>query len=77
VAGEPAAGGGVVMRRSAVTLGPRSAPGALQGRIDSLDGSTLKALVGRAGGHAVRLRVDLKLSEDSVDGTVSGTPVKG
>ena len=75
VAGRPAPGGGVIMRRSAVTLGPRKAPGALQGRIDALDGSSLEALVGTGGGDAVRLRVDLKIGEKSVRGTVSGRPV--
>jgi DMSO/TMAO reductase YedYZ heme-binding membrane subunit len=74
VAGEPAAGGGVVMRRSAVTLGPPSAPGALLGRISALDGSSLEALVRSASGRAVRLRIDLTLSDDAVDGTVSGAP---
>jgi hypothetical protein len=75
VAGQPAAGGGILMRRSAVTLGPPSAAGALQGRISALDGSSLQALVRSASGRAVRLRIDLTLSEDSVAGTVSGTPV--
>jgi DMSO/TMAO reductase YedYZ heme-binding membrane subunit len=74
IAGEPAGGGGVFMRRSAVTLGPRSDPGALQGRIDGLDGSSIQALVGTRGGRAMRLHLDLRLSEDTVDGTVSGSP---
>jgi hypothetical protein len=74
VAGEPAAGGGVVMRRSAVTLAPPSAAGALQGRISALDGSSLEALLRSAGGRAVRLHIDLTLSDDTVRGTVSGTP---
>ncbi len=75
VAGRPAPGGGVIMSRSAVSLGPRSAPGALQGRIEALDGSSLQALVGSDGGDAVRLRVDLTLGESSVRGTVSGRPI--
>jgi hypothetical protein len=75
VAGRPAPGGGVIMSRSAVSLGPRSAPGALQGRIEALDGSSLEALVGTGGGDAVRLRVELTLGETSVRGTVSGRPV--
>jgi DMSO/TMAO reductase YedYZ heme-binding membrane subunit len=75
VAGEPAAGGGVVLRRSAVTLEPRSAAGALQGRISALDGSSLEALLRSAAGRAVRLRIDLTLSGDQVGGTVSGRPV--
>jgi DMSO/TMAO reductase YedYZ heme-binding membrane subunit len=75
VAGRPASSGGVIMSRSAVSLGPRSDPGALQGRIEALDGSSLEALVGSGGGDAVRLRVDLQLGETSVGGTVSGRPV--
>jgi hypothetical protein len=75
VAGRPASGGGVIMSRSAVSLGPRRAPGALQGRIEALDGSSLEALVGTGGGDAVRLRVDLTLGGTSVRGTVSGRPV--
>jgi DMSO/TMAO reductase YedYZ heme-binding membrane subunit len=75
VAGEPAAGGGVLMRRSAVTLGPPSAAGALQGRISALDGSSVEALLRSARGRAVRLHIDLTLSDDQVSGTVSGTPV--
>ncbi len=75
VAGRPAPGGGVIMSRSAVSLGPRSAPGELQGRIEALDGSSLQALVGTDGGDAVRLRVDLALGETSVRGTISGRPV--
>jgi DMSO/TMAO reductase YedYZ heme-binding membrane subunit len=77
IGGAAANGGGVLMRRSAVTLGPRSAPGELQGRIDALQGSSLEALVGASAGPAVRLRVDLALSTDTVRGTVSGSPVNG
>ena len=49
IAGDPAADGGVLMRRSAVTLGPPGSPGQLQGRIVSLRGSTLEALVRHRG----------------------------
>ena len=63
------------MSRSAVTLGPRSTPGALQGRIDALQASSLEALVGSSAGPAVRLRVDLALAADAVSGTVSGRPL--
>jgi hypothetical protein len=63
------------MSRSAVTLGPASAPGRLQGRIDSLDGSSLEALVGGPDGRAMRLQVDLALDGSSASGTISGRPV--
>jgi hypothetical protein len=77
LAGDSAPGGGVAMRRSAVTLGPPSAPGRLQGRIVSLQGSSLEALVGSSDGRAMRLRVDLSLGQRSVGGTVVGRPVTG
>ncbi len=76
VAGDPAPGGGVIMRRSAVSL---TAPGAaepLQGRIDALDGSTLDARVGSSDGRAVRLHVELALGDETASGTVSGRPIK-
>ena len=63
IAGDPAGDGGVLMRRSAVTLGPPGSPGQLQGRIVSLQGSTLEALVGTSDGRAERLRVDLELGD--------------
>jgi hypothetical protein len=77
LAGQPAQGGGVIMSRSAVTLGPRSAPGELQGRIDSLQGASLEALVAPRTGAPVRLRVDLSLSQNAVSGVVSGQPLAG
>lgn len=77
VAGPPASGGGVILSRSAVTLGPRSAPGLLRGRIDALNGSTLEALVGSSDGRAERLHIDLSLSDRDVRGTISGHPVRG
>jgi hypothetical protein len=75
IAGTAASGGGVTMRRSSVTLGPPSAPAELRGQIDALQGTSLEALLRPKRGHAVRLRVDLTLSGDTVDGTVSGRPV--
>jgi sulfoxide reductase heme-binding subunit YedZ len=74
IAGRPAAGGGVIMRRSAVTLGSVRNPGQWQGRIDALDGTSLEALVGSAAGAAVRLRVDLTLGKEDVSGTITGRP---
>ena len=52
-------------------------PGQLQGRIVSLQGSTLEALVGSADGRAERLRMDLQLSDSGASGTVTGSPVTG
>jgi hypothetical protein len=75
IGGTASPGGGVLLRHSSVTLGPRSAPAQLAGRIDALQGSSLEALVGSRRGAAVRLRVDLQLAGSSVSGTVSGRPV--
>jgi DMSO/TMAO reductase YedYZ heme-binding membrane subunit len=74
IAGHPAPGG-VTMNRSTVTLGPASAPGELQGRVTAAQGSSLEALLRSRDGRAVRLRFDLRLSDDAVGGTVSGHPV--
>ena len=74
IAGQESQGGGVLMSRSAVTLGPPSRPRELQGRISSLRGPSLEALVGAAG-HASRLRIDLAISGADVRGTVSGRPL--
>jgi hypothetical protein len=76
IAGQPDSGGGVVMSRSAVTLGPPSAAGQLQGRIDALQDTSLEALVGAHDGRAMRLRVELTLEGASVSGTISGRPVR-
>jgi methionine sulfoxide reductase heme-binding subunit len=67
--------GGLQMDRSAVSLGPPSDPARYQGRIESLQGSQLRALVGGADGHAIRLVVDLELGSDTVSGQVRGAPV--
>ncbi len=75
ITGDPAAGGGVTLRGSSVTLGPPSAPGELRGAVDALQGSSVQALVRSKDGRAVRLRLDLTLSQDTVGGTVSGRPV--
>lgn len=77
LAGQPSGGGGVLMDRSAVTLGPPSAAGQLQGRITALDGSTIEALVGSSDGRAERVHLDLALAGRSVQGTISGHPVRG
>ncbi len=75
IAGEADPSGGVVMERSAVTLGPPAAPGRFRGRIDALQGTSLEALVRSAAGRTVRLRAQLTLSGDRVGGTISGAPV--
>jgi DMSO/TMAO reductase YedYZ heme-binding membrane subunit len=77
IAGQPAAGGGVVMTRSAVTLGPSRRPQQLQGRLRSLTGSSFTALLASANGHGLRLRADLVISGSRVRGRASGQPIAG
>jgi DMSO/TMAO reductase YedYZ heme-binding membrane subunit len=74
--GQALPNGGLQMDRSAVTLGPRAQPGEFQGRIESLQNTVLRALVGSADGRAVRLEVNLSLGQTSVTGQVRGTPVR-
>jgi hypothetical protein len=66
--------GGLRMRRSAVTLGTAHDPGRYQGRIDFLDGTRIRALVG-GGGHAIRLLMALALNPPQVTGRVQAIPV--
>lgn len=73
--GQPLPDGGLHMDRSAVTLGPPSDPGRYQGRIDFLQGTRLRALVG-GGGRAIRLTLDLSLNPQTVSGRLEATPVR-
>jgi hypothetical protein len=75
LAGQQDSSGGVAMTRSAVSLGPSSAPGQLQGRIDALQGTVIDALVGAANGPAERLHIELALAGSQASGTISGRPV--
>jgi methionine sulfoxide reductase heme-binding subunit len=68
--------GGLHMDRSAVMLGPPGDPGRYRGRLELLEGTRLRALVGSADGHAERLTVDLSLGDPAVTGQVVGTPVR-
>jgi sulfoxide reductase heme-binding subunit YedZ len=74
--GQALSGGGVQMDRSAVTFGPPADPARYQGRIEYLQNSQLRALVGSTDGRAVRLTVDLSLGQGTVGGQVQGTPVR-
>ncbi len=75
--GQQLANGGLQMDRSAVTLGPPGDPGRYRGRINFLQGTQLRALVGSADGHAVRLTINLSLGRADLTGEVQGTPVRG
>ena len=74
--GTPLPDGGLHMDRSAVTFGPPSDPGRYQGRINYLQGTRLRALVGGAG-RAIRLTLDISLGADTVTGQLQGIPIVG
>jgi DMSO/TMAO reductase YedYZ heme-binding membrane subunit len=75
--GQPLPEGGLRMDSSAVTLGPARDPARYSGRIQVLDDTVIRSLVGSASGGAVRLRIELTLSGDAIAGRVRGTPVRG
>jgi hypothetical protein len=64
------------MDRSAVTFGPSADPTRYRGRIEFLQNSQLRALVGSPDGRALRLTADLSLGQSTVGGQVQGTPVR-
>jgi hypothetical protein len=71
--GQPASGGGLVMRASAVSLGPTTRPDLYQGSVRALAGSQLQLAVAVPGGASVPIGVQLHLDGSSiVTGTVTG-----
>jgi hypothetical protein len=72
--GESLPDGGLRMDRSAVTLGTARDPGRYQGRVNFLQGTNIRALVGGRG-HAIRLFLALALHPSTVDGSVRAIPV--
>ncbi len=75
LAGRPLPGGGLRMDRSAVTLGPPRDPARYSGRIQVLDDTVMRSLVGSADGRALRLSIQLSLIGDAVEGQIRGKPV--
>jgi hypothetical protein len=67
--------GGLHMNRSAVTLRSSDGSGDYRGRVTSLQGTALRALVGSADGHALRLDVSLALGGQVVGGDLRSSPV--
>lgn len=72
--GESLPEGGLRMERSAVSFGTSREPGRYQGRVDFLEGTRVRALVG-GHGHAIRLELALALNSPSVSGNVRAIPV--
>lgn len=63
--------GGVALSASSVSLGPPGSPDLYRGRIGSLDGSRMVALL--TSGAAAPLQLDISLHIDPSSGTVQGT----
>jgi hypothetical protein len=74
MSGRAADGGGLVMARSAVTVGPPGDTAQYRGRVTALGGTSVRALVGDARGHALRLSLSLQLNGPRVAGTVVAAP---
>jgi sulfoxide reductase heme-binding subunit YedZ len=74
--GDALDGGGLLMKRSAVTFGPPAEASRYRGRIQALHDTSLRALVGSSSGRALDLSIQLSLQGDSVTGAVRGTPVQ-
>jgi hypothetical protein len=66
----PAVPGGVEMTSSQVSLGPPASPARYAGRLVSLDGSVMQAVVSGAG-QRLALAIDLSQSGSSVTGTLT------
>jgi sulfoxide reductase heme-binding subunit YedZ len=74
IVGNPAAGGGVQMTSSTVTLGSTAAPALYTGTITSLAGTDIDARVSSANGTALTLAVTLAIDAGAASGTVEVAP---
>jgi ferric reductase like protein len=72
--GTPLDGGGLSVQSSSVTVGPRTDPARYRGRVTSLDGTDVVAVVADAGGHNLRVHFRLALEGQNVRGTLSVVP---
>jgi len=70
IVGNPAAGGGVAMTSSTVTLGNTAAPALYTGTVSSLAGAQVNARVSSADGTTLTLAVSLAISSGVASGTV-------
>ena len=73
MSGQPADGGGLVMSRSAVTVGPPGDAAHYRGRVTALGGTSVRATVGDGRGGTLRLALALQLDGPQVGGTVVAT----
>jgi sulfoxide reductase heme-binding subunit YedZ len=71
ISGPTAAGGGIRMQSSSVTIGPTSQPTEYTGTVTGLSGSQIRAVVKSASGDTISLTVQVQLDEAA--GKASGT----
>jgi DMSO/TMAO reductase YedYZ heme-binding membrane subunit len=77
MSGRPADGGGLVMSRSAVTVGPPGDAAHYRGRVTALGATSVRATVGDRRGGTLRLALALQLDGPQVGGTVVASPARG
>ena len=77
MSGRGANGGGLVMSRSAVTVGPPGDVARYRGRVTELGGTSVRATVGDGRGSTLRLALMLQLNGPRVGGTVAASPARG
>jgi DMSO/TMAO reductase YedYZ heme-binding membrane subunit len=77
MSGRAATGGGLVMSRSAVTLGPPGDVARYRGRVTALGGTSVQATVGDGRGATLRLALALQLAGPRVGGTVVASALPG
>ena len=69
--------GGIRMTRSSASLGPSSQPSLYQGRIATLDGTSMVADVQDSSGHPVQLSVSLTIDGSNISGSVQASTGTG
>jgi hypothetical protein len=77
MSGRPAEGGGLVMSRSAVTVGPPGDAAHYRGRVTALGGTSVRATVGDGSGSTLRLALALQLDGPRVGGTAVASAARG
>ena len=77
MSGRAANGGGLVMSRSAVSVGPPGDAAHYRGRVTALGGTSVRATVGDGHGSTLRLALALQLGGAQIGGTVVATPARG
>jgi hypothetical protein len=76
IAGQPLGAGGIQMTSSRVTLGGRSDPNQYEGRLTSLQGTSMRAALSSGSGARLTLALELQVAPGggSASGTVSVSP---